>query len=119
MEHPEIILDHEGPKVIPSVYLKRSLILLRIYAGEVSLFVLFGFGKIFLETSLFSDIIAGIVGLGLIAIFAISPLGLFYSFKAFRKKEGNSSVRVWHLIGHLLVFAVVGLLISFYIVSLP
>jgi hypothetical protein len=119
MEHPDIILDQEGPKVIPAVYLKRSLILLRIYAGEVALFVLFGFGRIFLEASLFLEIIAGIAGLGLMVIFAISPLGLFYSFKAFRKKERNSSVRVWHLIGHLLVFVVVGLLTLFYIVSLP
>lgn len=118
MEHSDIILDQESPIIIPAVYLKRSLILLRIYAGEFLLLVLIGLGKAFLGTSIFVEISAGIAGLGLMAIFAISPFGLFYSFKAFRKKEANSTVRLWHLIGHLFVFVMVALLISLYISSL-
>jgi hypothetical protein len=45
----------------------------------------------------------------------MSPFGIFYSFKAFRKKEGNSTTRLRHLIGHALVFTIGVAMILFYI----
>jgi hypothetical protein len=117
MEHSDIVLDQETPTIAPAVQLKRSVILLRIYLAELLVFVFLIIAQESLEQSTFVDILAGIAGLGMVVLFAISPLGIFYSFKAFRKKEANATVRLWHLICHLFVFVLVAAFLFIYIIS--
>jgi hypothetical protein len=115
MEQTDIILDQKSPVLIPSEDLKKSLIVLWIYAGEAVLLTLTALAGGFFPGTVFVDMLTAIAGLGLMIIIAISPFGIFYSFKAFRKKEGNSKARVRHLMGHALVFTIGVAMILFYI----
>lgn len=118
MEYSDIVLDHETPPALPAVHLTRSGIILKLYAAELIIFVVFALVQAFLEELLLiTQIVAGLAGLGLMFIFTISPLGIFYIIKAFRKKEGSGTQRIWHLIGHVSVFVIVGLCTLVYVTS--
>jgi hypothetical protein len=114
MEHSEIILDQETPSIVPSVHLRRSLILLRFYAGVVIVFVALVLAQIFLKQPLVVEILSGLTGFGVFFMFGLSPVGIVFALKAIRRKEKNPA---WHLVCHVSVLVAVGLLLFVYLVS--
>jgi hypothetical protein len=112
MEQSDIILDQLNvQQVFPVVYLKRSLRLLWCYVIELVLILVLAFGENLFENS---EVMPMIVGFGAIISFASAPFGLFFSFKSFRRQEGTSRARIWHLIAHVFVLFLLGVIFLAY-----
>lgn len=91
---------------VESVYLKKSARLCKIYGGLILLSILVSvFIKplFYKEYVRYNDLIDLFIGLPILAMFVIAPLGLYYSWKSYKRKEGQRMIRFKYTFGHLLV----------------
>lgn len=103
------ILD--APEKVSSqpVYLKKSVKISRIYLALLILsFVLSSLGKI---ANQFSDVLVILLGMPMFALFALSPWGVYYSWKSRKSNEGYNRKRLTHAILHWFIFVLLILII--------
>jgi hypothetical protein len=79
------------------LYLKKSVLIYKIYGGLII--------YLFIATSLlrgrsYSDFLNLLVGLPVFGLFILPPVGLYYSWKSYRQKEGSSTTRFLYFLGH-------------------
>lgn len=82
-------------------YLKKSL---RIYKLYFALFVFSILMTVFARPFLKDknpELYDLLVGLPMLFVFILAPIGLYYSWKSYTKKEGLSLIRFKYFIGHL------------------
>lgn len=98
-----------------AIYLKRSAKLYKLYAGLI-LFSLFMSIVMRPVMSGYQELLDLCVGLPIFAMFVMAPVGLFYSWKSYKRKEGRSITRFKYFLGHLffclLVIAFVSIIVS-------
>lgn len=99
------------PKPTSTTYLNKSIRFYKIY-GSLFLFALFVSGVIRPYLSSYLDLLDLLIGLPVLAIFIMAPIGLFYSWKSYKLKEVNAAVRLRYLIGHIIFCAFVLVLLS-------
>lgn len=94
-----MILDEFSPVKVAAPYLKKSAIILAVCV----IFFLVMILAIELRKSLFRSnlsLMQIVVGLLICAITIMAPIGVFYSWKSYKRKEGRVAARVMYLIGH-------------------
>lgn len=105
------ILDIPEQKPKPANNLRKSLRLFFVYAVVTGLFVgAIIFGSV--SGSEPNDLFFGIVGFVFIATMLLSPVGLYFSVRAWLKKEGSALQRVFHTAGHAVVLLVLIMVIG-------
>ena len=82
------------------IYLKKSVQVYKIY-GVLILFSLFMSFVMRPMMSSYRDLLDLLVGLPIFIMFAMAPIGLFYSWKSYKWKEGRASTRFKYFLGHL------------------
>lgn len=113
----EIIdLPKQEPK---NLYLKKSARLYKISVGLMIFAVLMSAvirPLLYERYSQFVDLADMFVGIPVLINIVLSPLGLYYSLKSYRRKEGHRMVRLKYLAGHLffclLIVLIIAVLIS-------
>lgn len=85
---------------VKPIYLKRSVILYKIYG---SLFLFSIFVSVFIRPIFknYPDIVDLLMGLPVLSLFVMAPMGVFYSLKSYKRKEGLSKIRLRYLLGHI------------------
>ncbi|MEM9328167.1 MAG: hypothetical protein AAGA85_21045 [Bacteroidota bacterium] len=84
------------------IYLRKSVTLYKIYGG---LFLFSILSSVLLRPILKgTDMLDVLVGLPIMIMFFLVPVGLFYSWKSFKRKEGRSSTRFRYFMGHMFFF---------------
>jgi len=80
--------------------LKKSKIVYKIYGG---LFLFALFNTVVLKSLLknYQDLYDLLVGFPILTLFFMAPIGLYYSWKSYRLKEGLSQTRFKYFLGHL------------------
>ena len=96
--------------VIEPIYLRKSIRVYKIYGG-LFLFSLFMSTVIRPLMSAYPDFLDMLVGLPIFAMFIMSPIGLYYSWKSYKRKEGRSSTRFKYFLGHMFFCLLIILLI--------
>ena len=86
--------------VIEPVYLRKSLIFYKVYGGLI-IFSLFMSIVVRPLMSGHKDLLDLFVGLPIFIMFIMAPIGLFYSWKSYKRKEGRSITRFKYFLGHL------------------
>lgn len=86
--------------VIEPIYLRKSVRFYKIYGG-LFLFSLFMSIVIRPLMSAYPDFLDMLVGLPIFAMFIMAPIGLYYSWKSYKRKEGKSSTRFKYFLGHM------------------
>lgn len=95
------------------VYINRSKIFYRINAGIFLYAILMSFAiRPYLPVD--SEIADLLIGLPVFALFVLIPMGMYYSWKSYKKKEGTPVIRSRYFFGSLLFSA----LLIFIIVQL-
>ncbi len=85
------------------VYLKKSVTLYKICIGNLGFSILMSFIlNPLLKDNWYSDVIRIFIGLPLLSFLVIPPIGLFYSWKSYKRKEGLSKTRFKYFMGHLI-----------------
>mgnify|MGYP005755130873 CR=1 FL=1 len=82
------------------VYLKKSASFYKVYGG----LFLFSLGMTTIGRPILKnqeEVLDLLIGLPILAVFVMAPIGLFYSWKSFKRKEGRSNTRFKYFIGHL------------------
>lgn len=87
-------------ETIEPIYLKKSVRFYKIYGGLV-VFALFMSVIVRPILSNRPDLIDTLVGLPFLTMFVMAPIGLYYSWKSYKRKEGRSSTRFKYFLGHL------------------
>lgn len=82
------------------IYLKKSATFYKIYGG---LFIFSIVMSVIVRPLLkdYPDTIDLLVGLPIFPIFVMAPIGLLYSWKSYKRKEGLSNTRFKYFLGHL------------------
>jgi magnesium-transporting ATPase (P-type) len=75
---------------------------------------------LFIATSLlrgqqYSDFLNLLIGLPVFALFILPPLGVYYSWKSYRRKEGSSNTRFFYFLGHAFFCMIAILLITIFV----
>jgi len=111
---PDTILDRPAAKDNGRVYLKWSVLFFKTY-GLVLLIVLLS--SIFSEKlpQGLADVLQIIGGLAIMIVFLVSPLGLFFSYKIYRRREGSPGTRLVHMTMHMIFCILVVVSIILYI----
>ena len=99
------ILDSPQQQTTEPIYLKRSIRLLRIYvilffSSIVVLYVRQGKDQELPSTIDYLWNLA--VSLGILSMFVMAPLGLFYGFKSKKREEGRPDTRRKYIFIHFL-----------------
>ncbi len=81
-------------------YLRKSVRFYKIYGG-LFLFSLFMSIVIRPLMSAYPDLLDLLVGLPIFAMFIMAPIGLYYSWNSYKRKEGKSSTRFKYFLGHM------------------
>lgn len=82
-------------------YLKKSLKIYKIYFGLFVFSLLMTvLGRPFLKIN-YPELYDLFVGLPMLSVFILAPIGLYYSWKSYKRKEGLSLTRFKYFIGHL------------------
>lgn len=98
------IIDFTEQKPNDLIYLNRSARLYKINGGLIIFSIAI---SVFLKPLVYkgdgkyADLFDILVGLPVLIAFVLAPLGLFYSWKSYRRKEGDSRRRFRFTIGHL------------------
>jgi len=87
-------------------YFKRSAKLLKVNAA-LFFFVLLVTFVLSPTLNRFGEVIELMVGLPMLALFVLVPIGLYQSIKSNRLKQGNTSSRLRHFIGHLVLSIII------------
>jgi hypothetical protein len=101
----------DAPADVPGgpAYLKKSIKISRIYlALLILLFVLSSLAKLAHQ---FSDLLTILLGVSALALFGLSPWGLYYSWKSKKTNEGFNRKRLTYAILHGFMFALLVLVI--------
>jgi uncharacterized membrane protein len=88
-------------EVIEIEYLKKSAKIFKIYFGLFLFSILMTVLVKPILRDLNPDLFDLLVGLPILLFFVLAPVGLFYSWKSYKRKEGSSSTRLKYFIGHL------------------
>jgi len=88
------------------IYLKKSATFFKIYGG---LFLFAIIMSVIVRPILkdLPDVIDLLVGLPILPLFIMAPMGLFYSWKSLKSNEGLSRTRFKYFIGHLFFCALI------------
>ena len=96
----QIKREHEDEPV----YLKKSA---RLFKINTRLIILSIVASVFIkplfqpQSGMLEDFLDLFVGLPIFIMLFLAPVGLFYSWKSYRRKEGNSRTRFKYGMGHL------------------
>jgi hypothetical protein len=95
------ILDKVEEQNTKPKFLKRSALLFKLCVGLFlfSISITAFIKPLFKEDIYVFDLL---IALPILSIFFLSPVGLFYSWKSMKKKEGFSSSRFNFFIGHMI-----------------
>jgi hypothetical protein len=107
----------DAPEKISSgpIYLRKSARISRIYLALLVLsFVFSSLAKI---THQFSDVLTILLGSAMLALFGLSPWGLYYTWKSKKNSEGYSRKRVTYAIVHWFVFVLLILVVIRFIMD--
>lgn len=99
--------------MIKKTYIQKSIKLYKIY-GYGILFLLFSIlliKPLLPEQSFIADFL---IALPIVIMIVLAPLGLYYCFKSYRKKETSSMTLLKYTIGHLFF----SLIVVFFILSI-
>jgi hypothetical protein len=106
------ILDKIEDQTEEPKYLRRSALLYKLCIG---LFLFSISVTVFIKPLVkgYPDVLDLFIGLPAIAIIFISPVGLFFSWKSLRMKEGLAKSRFKYFIGHLIFcLLILGLIVT-------
>jgi hypothetical protein len=97
------------------IYLKRSATFYKVYGGLFVFSILMNWiGKPIFKGQ--QETLDLLVGIPILMVFVMAPIGLFYSWKSYQRKEGRSITRFKYFLGHfffcLLVIAMITVLVS-------
>jgi len=81
-----------------AIYLKKSILFFKIYAGLFLFAILMSIIRP--SISGYESRLDLLIGLPVFAMFIMAPIGLFYSWKSYKRKEGFSRTRLKFFIGH-------------------
>jgi hypothetical protein len=87
----EEILDPLPVDTTEPLYLRRSAHLFKLY------------GILLVFTVGVSFVVPALAGLAFLVIIVLAPVGLFFSWKTYMRKEGTARIRLVHLVGHMLL----------------
>ena len=96
------------------VFLKKSATFFKIYGG----LFLFAIAMSTIVRPLlknYPDLLDLLVGLPFFPIFVMAPMGLFYSWKSSKRKEGLTKIRFRYFIGHLFFCILILLMIAIFV----
>jgi hypothetical protein len=96
------------------IYLSKSAAFYKIYAG-LFLFAILMSTIVRPLMKDYPDFLDLLVGLPIFAVFIMAPIGLFYSWKSYKRNEGLSNTRFKYFIGHLFFCILVLLFIAVFI----
>jgi hypothetical protein len=96
------------------IYLNKSATFYRIYAG-LFLFAIIMSTIVRPLMKDYPDLLDFLVGLPVFAVFIMAPIGLFYSWKSYKRNEGLSKTRFKYFIGHLFFCILILLFIAIFI----
>lgn len=94
-------------------YLKYSILYFKVYGGLFlfSLIMVFIVKPLLKSDSMLMNLL---IGLPIFAIVFLAPIGLYYTLKSYKNKEGYAKIRFKYFIGHLLFcILILFLLLSF------
>ena len=97
------------------MYLNKSIKLYKVY-GFGLLLVLFNIlvlKPLFSEYNFITDLL---IGIPILAVIFLAPIGLYYFFKSYRSKETSSNILLKYTIGHLF-FTLISLIFIIIIVK--
>lgn len=114
------IIDFPEQKIVATINLRKSLRLYVIYAVVIVLIVLAELFKpdSWTQSREQSDIFYGVVGFVFLGTLLVSPLGLYYSIKTFRQREGNNVQRIAHLTGHSILVLLLVIVAAIFIIDI-
>jgi hypothetical protein len=106
-------MDTTSNPVTPA-YLKRSAKVFKIYT---TLFLFSIFMSVFIRPLLknYSDLLDVFVGLPVFIALAMPPIGLYYSWKSYRRKEGQPKILLRYFVGHMFFCLLVLIIIRIFI----
>ncbi|MEJ1241046.1 hypothetical protein WBG78_23060 [Chryseolinea sp. T2] len=89
---------------VQAKFLKRSAKLYKIYGGLIVFAIIVSIfirPYLLLNYSALTDLVDLLVGLPILSLFVLAPLGLYYSWKSYKENEGHRKLRVKYTIGHV------------------
>lgn len=85
-------------------FLKKSARLYKIYGGLIVFAIIV---SVFIRPLLLknynelTDLLDILVGLPILSLFVLAPMGLYYTWKSSKEKEGHRKLRFKYALGHL------------------
>lgn len=92
------------------IYLKKSVRFYKVYGGLFLFSILMTAVKRPLDQS-YSDILDLAIALPILVVMVLAPIGLAYSIKSIKRKEGSPTTRLLYFSGHSFFCLVILLLI--------
>ena len=96
------------------INLKKSAKIFKIYGG-LFLFAIVMSTIVRPLLKNYPDLLDLLVGLPIFPTFILAPIGLFYSWKSSKMKEGLTKIRLRYFIGHLFFCILILLMITIFI----
>ncbi len=101
------------------VYLKKSATLYKICIGNLVFVILMSIiSNSLSRNQLYSEILSIFIGLPMLSFLIIPPIGLFYSWKSYKRKEGLSQTRLKYFMGHLIFCVLIIIIIKIVMIDI-
>lgn len=117
----EEVIDFTKQESDEPVYLKKSARLYKI-SGVLILFSIamsvFVKPLLYEKSNEYADLLDMLIGLPFLTVFVLTPPGLFYSWKSYQRKEGQSKTRFKYALGHSFFCLLLILIIGMFIVDI-
>ena len=97
------------------LYLKKSATFFRIYASLFLFSIIMSTLVRPLVQKDYSEVFDLLVGLPIFPVFVMAPMGLFYSWKSSKRKEGLTRTRFGYFAAHLFFCVIILLFIAIFV----